>query len=117
MSLFGRYSYRSALERLGHSNFLFLKSKEKGSGSNNPFYHRRMEASNLHDLAGWIETGTIFLFILLLGRMATFGYFSRAMEIKSPPGQSEIEPSLPFSIEAFIGNRNCFLHRIPLPKD
>jgi len=37
------------------------------------------EAPNLHDLVGWIETGTIFVIILLLARTAKGGLFLHTM--------------------------------------
>ena len=58
----------------------FLKVKGKGAWLEEPLFTlASWEAPNLHDLVGFIETGIIFLLILWLGRMATFGYFSRAL--------------------------------------
>ncbi len=82
----------------------FLKVKGKGEWLEQPLFTiAGWEASNLHDLAGWIETGTIFLLVLLLGRMATFGYFSRALG-NQPISWSNLKasPPLPFSIGSIL---------------
>lgn len=52
----------------------FVKVKGKGYILDQSFLSLGgWDSPNLHDLAGWIETGLIFLMILLLGRMASRG--------------------------------------------
>ena len=82
----------------------FLKVKGKGEWLEQPLFTiAGWEASNLHDLAGWIETGTIFLLVLLLGRMATFGYFSRALGNQTISWSNlKASPPLPFSIGSIL---------------
>ncbi len=82
----------------------FLKVKGKGEWLDQPLFTiAGWEASNLHDLAGWIETGIIFLLILLLGRMATFGYFSRALGNQLASWSNlKSSPPLPFSILSIL---------------
>jgi exosortase len=82
----------------------FLKVKGKGGWLEQPLFTiGGWEASNLHDLVGWIETGIIFLLILLLGRMATSGFFSRCLG-NEPVSWSNLKssPPLPFSIISIL---------------
>ncbi|MBT3637399.1 MAG: exosortase/archaeosortase family protein [Opitutae bacterium] len=82
----------------------FFKIKGKGEWLEEPLFTiAGWEASNLHDLAGWIETGIIFILILLLGRMATFGYFSRALGNQLASWSNlQSSPPLPFSILSIL---------------
>ena len=82
----------------------YLKVKGKGEWLEQPLFTvASWEASNLHDLVGWIETGAIFVLILLLGRMATFGYFSRAMGNQIASWSNlRSSPPLPFSITSIL---------------
>jgi exosortase len=90
----------------------YLKVKGKGEWLEEPLFTiAGWEASNLHDLVSWIETGIIFLLILLLGRMATFGYFSRALGNQmSSWSNLKSSPPLPFSIVSiiFVTGTACF---------
>jgi exosortase len=82
----------------------FLKVKGKGEWLEEPLFTiAGWEASNLHDLVGFIETGIIFLLVLLLGRMATFGYFSRALGNQiSSWSNLKSSPPLPLSISSIL---------------
>ena len=52
----------------------FMKVKGKDDILEQSFFSLGgWDSPNIHDLAGWIETGLIFLMILLLGRMASRG--------------------------------------------
>ena len=54
----------------------FLKVKGKGHYLDDPLFSLAdWSAPSVHDLAGWIETGLIFIAILLLARMAKGGLF------------------------------------------
>mgnify|MGYP001173185643 CR=1 FL=1 len=54
----------------------FLKVKGKGHYLDEPLFTiAEWSAPSIHDLAGWIETGLIFITILLLARMAKGGMF------------------------------------------
>ena len=54
----------------------FLKIKGKGHYLDDPLFSLAgWSAPSIHDLAGWIETGLIFIAILLLARMAKGGLF------------------------------------------
>ena len=54
----------------------FLKVKGKGHYLDEPIFTiAEWSAPSIHDLAGWIETGLIFITILLLARMAKGGMF------------------------------------------
>ncbi|MEL0099032.1 MAG: exosortase/archaeosortase family protein, partial [Opitutae bacterium] len=54
----------------------FLKVKGKGSYLDDPLFTlAEWTAPSVHDLAGWIENGLIFLAILLLARMTKGGLF------------------------------------------
>ena len=54
----------------------FLKVKGKGHYLDDPLFSLAgWSAPSVHDLAGWIETGLIFVAILLLARMAKGGLF------------------------------------------
>ena len=54
----------------------FLKVKGKGHYLDEPLFTiSEWSAPSIHDLAGWIETGLIFIAILLLARMAKGGMF------------------------------------------
>lgn len=79
-------------------SFSFLKVKGKGEWLEEPLFTiSGWEASNLHDLVGFIETGIIFALILLLGRMATFGYLSRALG-NQVSSWSNLKSSLPLPL-------------------
>ena len=82
----------------------FLKVKGKGEWLDQPLFTiAGWEAPNLHDLVGFVETGIIFLLIFLLGRMATFGYFSRALGNQiSSWSNLKSSPPLPFSILSIL---------------
>ncbi len=59
------------------------------------------EAPNLHDLVGWIETGTIFLIILLLARTAKGGLFLHTMGANATNWANlRFSPPIAFSLAA-----------------
>ena len=70
----------------------FVKVKGKGDMLDQSFLSLGgWDSPNLHDLAGWIETGLIFLMILLLGRMASKG--NRLDAIANEPSKwSNLDP-------------------------
>ena len=59
------------------------------------------EAPNLHDLVGWIETGTIFVIILLLARTAKGGLFLHTMGTNATNWANlRFSPPVSFSLAA-----------------
>jgi exosortase len=73
----------------------FIKVKGKGEWLDQSLFSLgSWDAPNLHDLAGFIETGIILLFIVLLGRMAKGGAFSQSLG-EDPTSWSNLQSSPP----------------------
>ena len=67
------------------------------------------EAPNLHDLVGWIETGTIFLIILLLARTAKGGLFLHTMGTNATNWANlRFSPPIAFSLALSILENSTF---------
>ena len=71
-----RHPYCPCLQLGRAFSLSFLKVKGKGHYLDEPLFTiSEWSAPSIHDLAGWIETGLIFIAILLLARMAKGGMF------------------------------------------
>lgn len=61
-----------------------IKVKGKGNWLDDPLFSvGEWSASNIHDIVGWVETGIIFLLILLLGRLGSPHLFSTGLGSQS----------------------------------
>jgi exosortase/archaeosortase family protein len=71
----------------------FIKVKGRGDLLDSPVFSiGNFSAPNLHDLAGWIETGAIFITILLLSKIYSIGTKHSSLQTKNSNWQNLFIP-------------------------
>lgn len=87
-----------ALNLLRALSLSLIKVTGRGNWLDEPLFSiGQWNASNIHDIVGWVETGIIFLLILLLGRLGAPHLFSRNLG-NQPTTWSNLRTDTPLSL-------------------